>query len=314
VSAGTPPERVSAFAPASVGNVAIGFDILGFALSALGDTVTVSRRAEPGVEIRAVRGVAVEISHEAKDNTAGRALMALLEAARPGFGVVVEIEKGIPLGSGLGGSAASAVAAVVAGNALLPRPHPKLELLKFAMAGEAVASGGQHVDNIAPSLFGGLVLTVGIDHPRVKQIPVPEDIRAVVVHPHMFLATAKARAILKRSVELSDFVWQTANLAGFISGCYTDDLDMIRASLEDVVIEPQRQALIPGFADVRRGAMQAGALGCSISGAGPSMFAWATAAAAPGVLSAMQREFARQDLKTDAWSTRVSPDGARVLP
>jgi len=313
VSADGRPERASAFAPASVGNVAIGFDILGFALGALGDTVTVSRRREPGVEIRAVRGVAVDISREAQDNTAGRALIALLETARPGFGLAVEIEKGIPLGSGLGGSAASAVAAVVAGNALLPQPFPKLELLKFAMAGEAVASGGQHVDNIAPSLFGGLVLTVGIDHPRVKQIPVPGDIRAVVVHPHMFLATARARAILKGSVELSDFVWQTANLAGFISGCYTNDLDMIRASLEDVVIEPQRQALIPGFADVRRGAMQAGALGCSISGAGPSMFAWATAAAAPAVLSAMQREFARQDLKTDAWCAEVSADGARVL-
>jgi len=314
VSEGERGRRVSAFAPASVGNVAIGFDILGFALGALGDTVTVSRRPEEGVEIRAVRGVAVDISREAKDNTAGRALMALLEAARPGFGLAVEIDKGIPLGSGLGGSAASAVAAVVAGNALLAEPRPTLELLKFAMAGEAVASGGQHVDNIAPSLFGGLVLTVGIDHPRVKQIPVPADIRAVVVHPHMFLATAKARAILKGSVQLSDFVWQTANLAGFISGCYTNDLDMIRASLEDVVIEPQRQALIPGFADVRRGAMQAGALGCSISGAGPSMFAWATAAAAPAVASAMQREFARQDLKTDAWSAPVSPDGARVLP
>jgi homoserine kinase len=314
VSEGGRPERITAFAPASVGNVAIGFDILGFALGALGDTVTVSRRREPGVEIGAVRGVAVDISREARDNTAGRALMALLETARPGFGLLVEIDKGIPLGSGLGGSAASAVAAVVAGNALLPEPRPKLELLKFAMAGEAVASGGQHVDNIAPALFGGLVLTVGIDHPRVKQIPVPADIRAVVVHPHMFLATARARAILKGSVELSDFVWQTANLAGFISGCYTNDLDMIRASLEDVVIEPQRQALIPGFADVRRGAMQAGALGCSISGAGPSMFAWATAAAAPAVLSAMQREFARLDLKTDAWCAQVTADGARVLP
>ena len=307
-------ERATAFAPASVGNVAIGFDILGFAVGALGDTVTVTRRREPGVEILAIRGVAQNITRQARDNTAGRALLAMLEAARADFGLVVEIDKGIPLGSGLGGSAASAVAAVVAGNALLERGYPQLELLKFAMAGEAVASGGQHVDNIAPSLFGGLVLTVGIDHPRVKQIPVPADIRAVIVHPHMFLATAKARAILKGTVELSDFVWQTAHLAGFISGCYTDDLDMIRASLEDVVIEPQRQALIPGFHDVRRGAMQAGALGCSISGAGPSMFAWATAALAPAVLAAMQREFARQDLRTDAWCIEVSPAGARVLP
>jgi homoserine kinase len=129
----------------------------------------------------------------------------------------------------------------------------------------------------------------------------------------MYLATSKARAILKRSVELSDFVWQTANLAGFISGCYTDDLDMIRASLEDIIIEPQRQALIPGFRDVRRGAMQAGALGCSISGAGPSMFAWGTVATAPAVLAAMQREFARQELLTDAWCVEVNSAGARVL-
>jgi homoserine kinase len=203
---------------------------------------------------------------------------------------------------------------VVAANALLREPRTPLELLTFAMAGEAVASGGRHVDNIAPSLFGGLVLTVGIDHPRVKQIPVPREIRAVIVHPHMFLATSRARAILKGSVELSDFVWQTANLAGFISGCYTNDLDMIRASLQDVVIEPQRQALIPGFQQVRRGAMQAGALGCSISGAGPAMFAWTTEASAPAVVAAMQGEFARQELLSDAWCGPISTEGARVLP
>jgi len=310
----SPQASATAFAPASVGNVAIGFDILGFAIGALGDKVKVTRRPAPGVEIAAIRGVVVDISREPADNTAGRALLALTEATGPDFGFTVEIEKGIPLGSGLGGSAASAVGAVVAANALLPRPCTPLELLGFAMAGEAVASGGRHVDNIAPCLFGGLVLTVGIDHPRVKQIPVPAAIRAVVVHPHMFLATARARAILKRQVELSDFVWQTANLAGFISGCYTDDLDMIRASLEDVVIEPQRQALIPGFQGVRRAALEAGALGCSISGAGPSLFAWATAGAALRVQAAMQGEFARQDLKTDAWCFEVGGAGARVLP
>ncbi len=177
-----------------------------------------------------------------------------------------------------------------------------------------MASGARHVDNIAASLFGGLVLTVGIDHPRVKQIPVPRAIRAVIVHPHMFLATAKARAILRGSVELSDFVWQTANLAGFISGCYTNDLDMIRASFEDVVIEPQRQALIPGFQDVRRAAMDAGALGCSISGAGPSLFAWALEAAAPAVLAAMRREFTRHSLATDQWVVDLGAGGgARVI-
>jgi homoserine kinase len=303
----------TAFAPASVGNVAIGFDILGFAVDALGDRVTVTRRDKPGVEITRVHGIAGDLPTEPERNTAGQALLAMQAALQLPFGFSMEIEKGIPLGSGLGGSAASAVGAVVAANAVLPQPCSKLELLKFAMQGEAVASGSLHVDNIAPSLFGGLVLTVGIDHPRVKQIPVPPEVRAVILHPHMFLSTKQARAILRRTVDLSDFVWQTANLAGFISGCYTNDLDMIRASLEDVVIEPQRQALIPGFQDVRQAAMAAGALGCSISGAGPTTFAWVRATDATAVRDAMSREFARKSIELDEWIVGIESAGARVV-
>ncbi len=303
----------TAFAPASVGNVAIGFDILGFAVDALGDRVTVSRSERPGVTISAVSGIAGELPTDPAHNTAGRALLALHEAHAPGFGFEMRIEKGIPLGSGLGGSAASAVGAVVAGNALLGSPCDMLELLKFAMQGEAVASGSLHVDNIAPSLFGGLVLTVGIEQPRVKRIPVPPGVRAVIVHPHMFLATRQARAILKREVPLSDFVWQTANLAGFISGCYTNDLDMIRASLEDVVIQPQRQALIPGFDAVRQAALEAGALGCSISGAGPTLFAWALEAHAPAVLAAMRAPLAAAGITVDEWVVDLDREGARVV-
>lgn len=304
--------RASAFAPGSVGNVAIGFDILGFAIEGLGDRVTVTRRAAPGVEISAVRGVAGDLPRAPRENTAGRALLAMQEALNPGFGFSVEIDKGIPLGSGLGGSAASAVAAVVAANALLVKPCAPLELLKFALAGEATAGGDRHVDNVAPSLFGGLVLTVGIDQPRVKQIPVPRGIRAVIVHPHLFVATSTARAMLKGTVELADFVWQTANLAGFISGCYTDDLDMIRASFEDVVIEPQRQALIPGFQQIRSAAMHAGALGCSISGAGPAMFAWAPQGADTSVLAAMRGEFAALGLAVDEWIVDLHCAGAHL--
>lgn len=304
--------RATAFAPASVGNVAIGFDILGFAVDALGDRVTVARRPEPGVVITAIRGVTENLPLAPEANTAGRALLAMQAALNPGFGFEMQIEKGIPLGSGLGGSAASAVGAVVAANALLPVPCPRLELLKFAMQGEAVASGSLHVDNIAPSLFGGLVLTVGIDEPRIKQIPIPAGIRAVIVHPHLFLSTRQARAILKRSVEMSDFVWQTAHLAGFISGCYTNDLDLIRTCLEDVVIEPQREKLIPGFAQVRKAALAAGALGCSISGAGPSMFAWARAEHALAVRTAMGGELERAGIARDEWIVNVQSAGARV--
>jgi len=160
--------RATAFAPASVGNVAIGFDILGFAVDALGDRITVTRSAAPGVRITGCSGLVTDLPSEPERNTAGRSLLALNVAVKPDFGFDMHIEKGIPLGSGLGGSAASAVGAVVAANALLPKPFTKLELLMFAMQGEAVASGSLHADNIAPSLFGGLVLTVGIDQPRVK--------------------------------------------------------------------------------------------------------------------------------------------------
>ena len=306
--------KATAFAPASAANVAIGFDILGFSVDVLGDKVTVTRTAKPGVVIAGSSGVVKEIPRDPERNTAGRALLAMQDALKPGFGFEVFIEKGIPLGSGLGGSAASAVAAVVAANALLDTPRSKLELLQFAMQGEKVSSGSLHVDNISPSLFGGLVLTVGIDNPRVKQIPVPEGIRAVLVHPHLFLSTKQARGILKREVTMSDFIWQTANLAGFISGCYTNDLDMIRASFEDVVIEKQRSQLIPGFDAVRKGAIAAGALGCTISGAGPTMFAWALEAEAEQVSAAMVAAFGAANMKVDHWVVPIKTSGAYVLP
>ena len=308
-----PRKVASAFAPASVGNVAIGFDILGFSVGAIGDRATVRAIDEPEVRVKAIRGVVADLPMEAAKNTAGRALQAMREALALPFGLELELDKGIPLASGLGGSAASAVAAVVAANAVLPHPCSQLELLKFAMQGEAVASGALHVDNIAPSLYGGLVLTVGIDQPRVKQIPVPSVVRAVVVHPHMFLSTRQARAILKGSVEMKDFVWQTANLAGFISGCYTDDIDLLRECFEDVVIEPQRAALIPGFGEVRRAAISAGALGCSISGAGPTMFALCLESHALAVREAMVVEFTHHGLASDHWTTSIEPVGARVL-
>ncbi len=303
----------TAFAPASVGNVGVGFDILGFSLDVLGDRVTARASEADGVEVAAITGVATDLPLIAAENTAGRAVQALVQAGQPSFGISLEIEKGIPLGSGLGGSASSAVAAVVAANALLERPFSKTELLKFAMLGEAVASGALHVDNVAPSLFGGLVLTVGIDDPYPKQIPVPSAVRAVVVHPRMFLATKQARAILRPSVSMSDFVWQSANLAGFIAGCYANDLDLIRASFEDVVIEPQRQSLIPGFQNARAAAMEQGALGCSISGAGPTTFAWTTADLAEATLQALLAAFAAENVETDGWVVEIAQRGARLV-
>jgi homoserine kinase len=303
----------TAFAPASVGNVAVGFDILGHSVAALGDRVRVQRRDEPGVSVRSITGVVQGLPLDAERNTAGMAALALQRELGLPFGFELDIEKGIPLGSGLGGSAASAVAAVVAAAALVEQPLDRTQLLKFAMQGEAVASGSVHVDNIAPSLFGGLVLTVGIDRPQVRQIPVPDAIRCVLVHPHMVLETRAARAILKNSVELSDVIWQTANLAGFLAGCYTSDLPLIRESLLDVIVEPQRQALIPGFSDVKRAGLAAGALGGSISGAGPTVFAWSETGDAERVRAAMVAAFASHGLESDSWVSALDPEGARVV-
>jgi homoserine kinase len=304
---------VTAFAPATVANVGIGFDILGHTVDSVGDRVRLRRIDEPLVRIRSITGVAGDLPIEAASNTAGRAVQAMHAALKLDYGFEIDIDKGIPLASGMGGSAASAVAAVVAANALLEEPVQRLQLLKYAMEGEIVASGSAHVDNIAPCLIGGLVLTVGIDNPRVKQIPVPPSLRCVIVHPHMFLGTREARAILKTDVSRSDFVWQTANLAGFISGCYSNDLDMIRESFNDVIIEPQRHTMIPGFKDVQRSAMSAGSLGCSISGAGPTVFAWVEIPYAEAARGAMVAAFAKHGLKSDSWVSALENYGARVV-
>jgi len=302
-----------AFAPASVGNVAVGFDVLGHSFQAIGDRVTAKRIATPEVRITAIHGTVSDLPLDPEKNTAGMAVLSMVRELSLDFGIELTIEKGIPLGSGLGGSAASAVAGVVAANALLPASLTKLQLLKFAMKGEAVASGAVHVDNIAPSLFGGLVLTVGIDNPNVKQIPVPHGVRCVLVHPHMTLSTREARQILNRSIDLSNVIWQSAHLAGFLTGCFTSDIQLIRESLEDVIIEPQRKVLIPGFQAVKDGAMGNGALGCSISGAGPTVFAWCLEQDAQRIRDAMVAGFKAHGLDSDAWISTLEPVGARVV-
>jgi homoserine kinase len=307
-----PRDAALAFAPASVGNVAVGFDILGHSVPVIGDRVRATRIADRWVRIAGINGVVTDLPLAAERNTAGMAVTSLIERLGLDHGFELTIEKGIPLGSGLGGSAASAVAAVVAANALLAEPADKIDLLKCAIRGEAVASGTAHVDNIAPSLYGGLVLTVGIDEPIVRQIPVPDVVRCVLVHPHMELATRASRGVLQRTTALSDVVWQQANLAGFLTGCFTGDVGLIRASMIDVVIEPQRKALIPGFDAVKDAALAHGSLGCSISGGGPTMFAWCEEAQAPRVRDAMVRAFSSHGVESDAWIVRIENTGARL--
>ena len=299
------------WAPASVGNVGVGFDILGHTIAGPGDRVTVRRVAQPGVSVTAVRGSTATLPTEPERNTAGAALIALHRAIAPAFGFEVEIDKGIPYGSGMGGSAASAVAALVAANTLLERPLAPAALYPYALEGEAVASGGRHGDNVGAMLLGGLVLAAP---DRLTTVPVPAGLHCALVHPHAVLETRAARAALKGDYHLSAFVAQSAHLAQLIAGCYAGDLDLIRSGLNDVLIEPRRMGLIPGFLDVKRAAIHGGALGASISGAGPSVFAWCDGEArAHTVALAMRDAFAANGLASDVWVSPVAGPSAEVI-
>ena len=301
----------SAFAPASVGNVGVGFDILGHVIAGAGDTVTVRRIDVLEVHIAAIRGTTVDLPLDAPSNTAGAALIALREALQLPFGFEVEIDKGIPLGSGMGGSAASCVAALVAANELLDVPLSREALYPFALVGEAVASGGRHGDNLGPMLLGGLVLATA-EH--LVKVPVPEAWHSVLVHPDAILETRRAREALKGDYTLSEFVAQSANLALVLAGCHAGDAQLVRAGLKDVLVEPRRSPLIVGFDAAKQAALDAGAMGASISGAGPSVFGWfESRAQAEAAAPAIQAAFAAAGFDSQAWVSPLNSPAAKVL-
>lgn len=299
-------DTAEAFAPASIGNVAVGYDVLGCAFPAVGDRVRVRRTDTPEVRIESITGLVTDLPHDPDKNTATVGLRQLIDDRALSFGFALSIEKGVPLGSGMGGSAASAVAAVRAASALLETPLTSTELFRYALQGEAVASGAQHGDNVAPSLFGGLVLTRALEPPDIVPIPVPAGMRCVLVRPHMQIQTRDARQIVPETVSLSTTIQHAANLAGLLAGCFRDDLELIRRSFQDVLVEPHRADLIPGFRAVQAAARAAGALGCSIAGAGPSIFAWCSdASTAARVQTAMVDAFTDAGLASDAWCTEI---------
>lgn len=309
------PRQATAFAPASVANVAVGFDLLGFSMNQAGDRVTVSRAdGSTNVTVEGITGVVTEIPRDSSKNTASVALRAMLDELKPGHGFRVTIHKGIPLGSGMGGSAASAVGAVVAANALLKQPLTPEKLLKFALVGETAASGSAHADNIAPCFYGGLTLAFSLEPLKIVRIPTPPELQCVLVHPHLKIETRHARAILKPTLLLQEHVHQSAYLAAFVSACHRGDLGLLSSSMIDLLIEPQRSSLIPGFYEAKRAAIEQGALGFSISGSGPSVFAWtASQDAARRVQAALVRVFEAQKIGADSWIAPVMGEGARVI-
>ncbi len=303
----------TAFAPATVSNVACGFDVLGFALHEPGDEVT-ARFADAGVQIDSILGDQGRLPRVAERNTAGVAVIALLKHLQETRGISLSITKGLPLSSGLGGSAASAAAAVVAVDALLGARCTQETLLSCALEGERLGAGSAHADNIAPAIYGGFVLVRRSMPPDIVRLPVPKGLTAVVVHPDLEIETAKARALLGTTVALGDAVKQCANLGALVHGLHTNDFDLISRSLEDAIAEPKRAPLVPGLAEIKRAAADAGALGSSLSGSGPSIFALcASRETADRVAAAMTRAVrAHIGGEPQTYVAEVAAHGARV--
>ncbi len=301
---------VSAFAPASVANLASGFDLLAHSFDGPRDIARVRRSKQPGVTISAIEGCVVELPKDPIRNTAGLALLRLCESQKLDFGFELQLQKGIPLGSGLGGSAASCVAALIAANALLDQPLPREALYELAIDGETAASGSRHGDNVGAALFGGVILAGR----RPYRIPCPNFLYAAIVHPEQILETRNARAALSAPVELHTVVDQCDRLANLLIGLQQGDLVRLRLGLEDVMIEPRRAAMIPHFPQVKQAALDAGAIGASISGGGPSVFAWfenETAAQRGG--QAMRQQFIDNSVHSTLYVVPVRGPGADLL-
>lgn len=303
-------DSVSVFAPATSANVAVGFDILGFALDKLGDELTLVKNKEQRLIIATQSNQ--QIPSDTKQNTATVALQAMLDYLNLKQGFTVHIKKNIPLSSGLGGSAACSVAALVALNHMLKKPLSREQLVAFALLGEEAACGSPHGDNVIPCLYGGMTLIHSLDPIRIIELPVI-PLYAVLVHPHLELDTRTSRGVLQDSISLRSMVKQNANLAAFISALYDKNYERLAEACRDVVIEPMRAHLIPGFYDIQETAFAQGALACSISGSGPTVFALAkTKLTAKNIAKSMVQGFANQGIASDPILSLISTQGAKV--
>lgn len=305
---------VKAFAPATVANVSCGFDILGFAIDAMGDEVEIRHREGKGLKVVSIEGDEGRLPYEVKKNTCAVAIQAMLDELGQDVGMDIFLKKGLPLGSGMGSSAASAVAALVAANHLLGEPFEKKNLLPFAIVAEKAACGAGHADNVAPSLLGGFVLIRDYHPLDVIKLHVPDGLHCTLLHPHFELKTSDSRSVLRDNVSLKHSTIQSGNVAGLIAGLFQEDFELIGRSLRDVIAEPYRATLIPGFYEVKEAVKAAGALGMGISGSGPTLFTLSKGAeVSEAIINAAQEVYDSIGLGVDAYHSAINIRGAYVL-
>lgn len=306
---------VRVFAPATVANVVCGFDVLGFALDAPGDEVEMEQKDTPGVELVEITGDQGLLPRDPQKNTVTATIAGILrKTGNEKVGIAVKLHKKMPIGSGLGSSAASTVAGIFGVNQLLGEPLSVAQLMPFAQKGEEIACGQGHADNVAPSLYGGFVLIRSYDPLDIIPLPTPKDLVATVVHPHIEIQTRDARKIIRQQIMLKDAIAQWGNIAGLVSGLYREDYDLIGRSLEDKLIEPSRAILIPEFYRLKEKSLELGALGFGISGSGPSVFALSKGKeTALKIKMMIQAHFQTVDIATDAYVSKINTAGPRLL-
>lgn len=306
-------DYIKAYAPATVANVCCGFDVLGFALDKPGDEVWARKSDTPGITITAVTGIE-GLSSDPVQNVAGVVARKMVDALNIKHGVELQVHKGMPVGSGLGSSAASSAAAAFAVNELLGKPYTTQQLVAYAMEGERKASGSAHADNVAPSLLGGFVLVRDYEPLDVIPLGVPVDLYCSILYPQIELKTSLSRNILKQEIPLQKGIRQWGNLAGLMVGLLTKDYGLIGRSLHDEIFEPERSVLVPLFKQVKEAALAAGALGCGISGSGPSIFALSCRQeTAQDVKLAMEKVYAHSGIDTKMYLSQVPQQGARLV-
>jgi len=305
-------EEIKIFSPATVANVACGFDVLGFCLDAIGDEMVIRKSNKKGIRITKIEGY--DLPFETEKNVAGVSALALVEDANPDCGFEIEIYKNIKPGSGVGSSSASASGSVFAINELLGKPYNKTQLTYFAMQGEKLASQSEHADNIAPGIFGGFTLVKSVKPLEVLEIPTPKELYAVIIHPQIEIKTSESRAILPQQVLLSDAINQWANVGSLIHALHTSDYQLIQKSLIDVIIEPHRSKLIPYFKEVKSAALNAGALGCAISGSGPSIFTLCRGVeTAKFVESSIRKIYSNTNIDFETYISKINAEGIKIL-
>jgi len=307
-------ESIRVFAPATVANVTCGFDVLGFAVNSPGDEVILRKTNGDKIIIKAIHGDGGRLTLDPYFNTVSISIIKFFESLGIRQGLEVELHKHMPLGSGLGSSAASSVAGVFAVNKLLGLNKSVQEMLPFAMEGERIACGAAHADNVAPCLFGGFVLVRSYDPLEVVKIDTPKGMYCSLVHPHVEVQTKDARNVLPKEISLKDAVIQWGNVAGLVAGLMKSDFGLIGRSMQDVIVEPARAGLIPGYASVKESAMHAGAIGCGISGSGPSMFALSDSEEkANKIVVAMAAAFSKMSIASDSFVSEVNQQGPLVI-